>query len=186
MKNFLFLSIDDLNDWVGGLGGYSGTVHTPNIDKLMGQGTTFTNAFSQAAICNPSRASILTGKEPQKTGIFNNLKYQWEAEVDPHDTLFGTFKDAGYISKGVGKLFHTGASKEADAVMFDNYQYLGKDQTGVNLDGKPVGPYTGNDKLGDERRADHVVDYLENFTPGNQPLLLSVGMLKPHTDWVVP
>ena len=56
-KNFLFLSIDDLNDWTGGLGGYSDTVHTPNMDALMDQGTTFTNAFSQAAICNASEYS---------------------------------------------------------------------------------------------------------------------------------
>ncbi|MGJ8616368.1 MAG: sulfatase-like hydrolase/transferase [Sulfitobacter sp.] len=186
MKNFVFLSIDDLNDWVGGLGGYSGTVHTPNLDKMMTQGTTFSNAFSQAAICNPSRASVLTGKEPQKTGIFNNQKHQWEAEVSPKDTIFGAFKEAGYYSKGVGKLFHTGASEAATAVMFDDYRYMGKDNTGVNLDGKPVGPYTGTDTLADERRADHIVEYLNNYTPGDAPLMLSVGLLKPHTDWVVP
>src|SRR6266446_3503409 len=57
--NVLFIAIDDLNDWVGCLGGHP-QVRTPNIDRLAKHGTLFTNAHCQAPPCNPSRASLLT------------------------------------------------------------------------------------------------------------------------------
>jgi arylsulfatase A-like enzyme len=112
MKNILFIAIDDLNDWINKLGGYSGKVITPNLDKLMGSGVTFNNAYSQVAICNPSRTSVLTGKNPLNTQVFNN-QTNWESTVNPSETLFGVLKANGYQSVGVGKLFHTGASATA-------------------------------------------------------------------------
>src|SRR5216683_4059414 len=66
--NVLFIAIDDLNDWVGFLGGHP-QVKTPNIDKLAARGTAFTNAHCQAPLCNPSRTSLLTGLRPSSTGI---------------------------------------------------------------------------------------------------------------------
>jgi arylsulfatase A-like enzyme len=185
MKDILFIAIDDLNDWTNKLGGYSGKVFTPNLDKLMGSGVTFNNAYSQVAICNPSRTSVLTGKNPLNTQVFNN-QTDWESTVNPSQTLFGVLKANGYQSVGVGKLFHTGASPTANNAMFDSYNYLGNDQTGINLDGKPVGPYNGTEPLSDQKRTDYLVNFLDNYVPGNQPLLLSAGFLSPHTDWVVP
>jgi serralysin len=185
MKNILFIAIDDLNDWTNKLGGYSGKVITPNLDKLMGSGVTFNNAYSQVAICNPSRTSVLTGKNPLNTQVFNN-QTDWESTVNPSETLFGVLKANGYQSVGVGKLFHTGASTAANNAMFDSYNYLGQDQTGINLGGKPVGPYNGTEPLTDEKSVDYLLDFLDNYVPGNQPLLLSAGFLSPHTDWVVP
>ena len=61
--NILFISIDDLNDWVGCLGGHPQAL-TPHIDALAARGTKFTNAFSQHSVCSPSRASIMTGQYP--------------------------------------------------------------------------------------------------------------------------
>jgi hypothetical protein len=58
--NVLFIAVDDLNDWVGCLGGHP-QVKTPNIDGLAGRGTLFTNAHCQAPLCNPSRSSLETG-----------------------------------------------------------------------------------------------------------------------------
>ena len=186
MKNVLFISIDDLNDWTNGLKGYSGKVHTPNLDKLMNSGVTFNNAYSQAAICNPSRASVLTGKNPLKTQVFNN-QTDWESTVDPSETIFGVMKANGYQSIGTGKLFHSGASAAAEEVMFDDYRYLGSDRTGINLDGKPVGAYNGTEPLTDENRAEYISNFLQDYTPDpNKPLFLSAGFLQPHTDWVVP
>ncbi len=88
-------------------------------------------------------------------------------------------KANGYESIGVGKLFHRGASTAANNAMFDSYSYLGKDlgkdRTGINLNGKPVGPYNGTEPLTDENRADFIVDFLQNYTPDpNNPLLLVV------------
>ncbi|MFB3116371.1 MAG: sulfatase-like hydrolase/transferase, partial [Gammaproteobacteria bacterium] len=55
--DLLFISIDDLNDWVGPLGGHP-QAKTPNIDRLAAQGIVFTNAYAPAALCNASRAAI--------------------------------------------------------------------------------------------------------------------------------
>ena len=67
--NVLFIAIDDLNDWVGPLGGHP-QVKTPNLDRLAARGTTFTNAHCQSPLCNPSRTSILTGLRPTTTGVY--------------------------------------------------------------------------------------------------------------------
>src|SRR5947207_13083456 len=70
--NVLFIAIDDLNDWVGCLGGHS-QARTPNLDRLAARGTLFRNAHVQAPLCNPSRASLLTGLRPSTTGIYGLL-----------------------------------------------------------------------------------------------------------------
>ena len=67
--NVLFIAIDDLNDFVGCLGGHPQAM-TPNIDALAARGTLFTNAHCQAPICGPSRASLLSGMLPSTTGIY--------------------------------------------------------------------------------------------------------------------
>ena len=64
--NVLMLIVDDLNDWVGPLGGHPNT-RTPNIDRLADKGTVFTNAHASAPLCGPSRASIMTGLAPSST-----------------------------------------------------------------------------------------------------------------------
>ena len=66
--NVLFIAIDDLNDWVGALGGHP-QARTPRIDRLASRGTLFRNAHCQAPLCNPSRSSVLTGLRPSTTGI---------------------------------------------------------------------------------------------------------------------
>ena len=67
--NVLFIAIDDLNDWVGCLGGHP-QVRTPNIDRLARRGVLFSNAHCQAPICNPSRVSLLTGVRPSTSGVY--------------------------------------------------------------------------------------------------------------------
>src|ERR1051325_6470142 len=67
--NVLFISIDDLNDWVGCLHTHP-QVKTPNIDRLAARGTLFTNAHCQSPLCNPSRTSLLTGLRPSTTGVY--------------------------------------------------------------------------------------------------------------------
>lgn len=66
--NVLFLSVDDLNDWVGCLDGHP-QAKTPNIDRLAQSGVLFEQAYGPAPLCSPSRTSIMTGLRPSTTGI---------------------------------------------------------------------------------------------------------------------
>jgi len=79
--NFIFILVDDLG-WTD-LGCYGSDFYeTPNIDRLAKEGTLFTNAYSSASICSPSRASILTGKHPVRAGITD-----WIPGNDPKNRM---------------------------------------------------------------------------------------------------
>lgn len=69
--NVLFIKVDDMNDWVGCLGGHPHAL-TPNIDKLASRGVLFTNAHTTAPVCNPSRVALLSGMAPYTTGVYQN------------------------------------------------------------------------------------------------------------------
>ena len=69
--NVLFISVDDLNDWVGCLGGHP-QAKTPNIDRLAASGVLFTNAHCPAPACNPCRTAIMTGIAPNTSGMYEN------------------------------------------------------------------------------------------------------------------
>jgi arylsulfatase A-like enzyme len=112
--NVLFIAIDDLNDWVGPLGGHP-QVKTPNMDALAARGTAFTNAHCQAPLCNPSRTSILTGLRPSTTGVYALAPWfrtseKWKDTV----TLFQAFHAGGYTTISTGKIFHGGYPPKAD------------------------------------------------------------------------
>jgi choline-sulfatase len=109
--NILIISIDDLNDWVGCLGGHP-NAKTPNIDRLANRGTLFYNTHCQAPICTPSRASLVMGKHPSTTGMYflqpPLTAYQ---ERKPGDMLVEHFAAAGYHTMGAGKFVHGGNEK---------------------------------------------------------------------------
>ena len=66
--NVLFISVDDLNDWIGCLGGHP-QAKTPNFDRLAASGVLFTNAHCPAPACNPCRTAIMTGIAPNVSGM---------------------------------------------------------------------------------------------------------------------
>ena len=102
-KNVLFIVCDDLNAHVS-TSGYR-HIQTPAFEQLAAAGMTFTRAYCQYPVCGPSRASFLHGLYPQSTGVLNN-------KVDIRQTRPGTislpqnFKQAGYWTGAVGKVFH--------------------------------------------------------------------------------
>jgi arylsulfatase A-like enzyme len=106
--NVLFIAIDDLNDWVGPLGGHP-QAQTPHMDRLAARGTTFTNAHCQAPLCNPSRTSLLTGLRPSTTGVYALAPwFRTSPKLKDHETVFQYFHKHGYTTLSTGKIFHGG------------------------------------------------------------------------------
>ena len=101
--NVLFIAVDDLRPELGCYGNRE--VKSPHIDRLAADGTTFNRAYCQQAVCNPSRASLLTGLRPDTIRV-------WDLQTDFRDTLPDAvtlpqhFKQKGYHSVGIGKIYH--------------------------------------------------------------------------------
>jgi len=103
--NVLLIMVDDLNHMLGCLG--DTIVKTPHIDALAHKGTLFTNSYCQFPLCNPSRASMLTGLRPSTIGV-TNLKAN-VFEINPEIvSLPRLFKENGYFTARAGKIFHMG------------------------------------------------------------------------------
>ena len=104
--NILLISIDNLNNWVGCLGVHQ-QAYAPNIDRLVNRGTLFTNAHCQSPVCNPSRASMMTGKYPHSSGLyFLSLAIRSVPTFKNIRTLPEVFSDNGYKTLAAGKIFH--------------------------------------------------------------------------------
>ncbi len=104
--NVLFIAVDDLNDWVGCLGGHPQAL-TPNIDALASSGTLFANAHCAAPLCNPSRTALLFGQHPTTTGVFGNMD-DWRTfdSLQGSESLPELFRRNGYFTAAAGKIFH--------------------------------------------------------------------------------
>lgn len=101
----LFISIDDLNTWIGPLGGYRGVLPTPNFDRLAARGRLFTRAYASGPACSPSRSSLLTGLPPWTLGVDDN-QANFRDRFPDIETLPQAFAAAGYHTAGWGKIFH--------------------------------------------------------------------------------
>jgi len=103
LPNILFIAVDDLRPELGCYG--TEYIKSPNIDRLAENGIVFTQTFCQSAVCNPSRASLLTGLRPDKIKV-------WDLRTDFRDTspdvitLPQHFKNNGYHTVGIGKIYH--------------------------------------------------------------------------------
>ena len=107
--NVLFVAVDDLNDWIGCLGGHP-QARTPNMDRLAARGTLFSNAHCQSPLCNPSRSSLLTGMRPSTTGIYGLHPGIRNVEATKSCvTLPQYFAANGYFTATFGKIFHDGS-----------------------------------------------------------------------------
>jgi arylsulfatase A-like enzyme len=102
--NILFISVDDLNNWIEPLGGHR-QAKTPNLLKFSKQSVNFTNAYCASPSCNPSRTALMTGKPPHVTGLYSNPQI-WRHVLPNEVTLPEYFKQAGYWVGGAGKIFH--------------------------------------------------------------------------------
>ncbi|MEQ8849924.1 sulfatase [Botrimarina sp.] len=103
--NVLFVSIDDLNDWVGVLEGHP-DARTPNIDRLAERSVVFSNAYCTSPLCNPSRAAVFSGRLPTATGVYTNSDGDVRKARPDLKLLPTVFRDNGYATFGAGKLLH--------------------------------------------------------------------------------
>ena len=88
--NVLFIAMDDLNDWIGCMGGHP-QAKTPNLDRLAKSGILFTNAHCAAPACNPSRTAIFTGMAPNVSGVYTNSQQLREVLPDAELLLRGAY-----------------------------------------------------------------------------------------------
>lgn len=197
--NVLFIALDDLNDWIGCLGGHPQT-KTPNLDRLAASGVLFRNAYCPAASCNPSRTAIFSGLPPHRSGLYQNL--QKLREVMPQAELLPRyFSRHGYWSAGSGKLLHY----VIDPPSWDDYfpekakddpfprtfypkerpvslprggpwQYVETDWAALNVtDEEFGGDWLVTEWIGEQLRREH-----------EKPFFLACGIYRPHEPWFVP
>ncbi len=199
--NILFIAVDDLNDYVGCLGGHPNGF-TPHIDALAQSGTLFTNAHAPAPVCNPSRAAFLTGLMPSSTGIYHN-KDRWDEggeELNRIAHLPLHFRRAGYQVLTGGKIFHTkpqnyeeGFDQDAggfggfnlnlqSAEFSDPFEGLG----GAHTWAFHWGPLDEeqSQEMSDQKLAAWAAGQLRQ--PSEKPFLLMVGFHRPHTPLTSP
>ena len=101
--NVLFIAVDDLRPELGCYGVRA--VKTPNIDRLAVAGVTFTRAYCQQAVCNPSRASLMTGLRPDTLKVWD-LRTDFRKTTPKAVTIPQFFRKHGYFATAIGKIFH--------------------------------------------------------------------------------
>ncbi len=197
--NVLFIGLDDLNDWIGCLGGHPQT-KTPNIDRLAASGVLFRNAYTAAASCNPSRTAIMTGLMPHRSGLYNNRQKMREVLPDA-ELLPRYFSRNGYWSAGSGKMLHYVIDPQSwddyfpDKAKDDpfprtfyprkrpvnlpragDWQYVETDWAALDVtDEEFGGDWLVTKWIGEQLQRTH-----------EKPFFLACGLYRPHEPWFVP
>lgn len=189
--NVLMICIDDLNDWVGCLGGHPDT-KTPHIDALAAQGRLFTNAHCAVTVCSPSRVSVMSGLFASSHGSYElGPSYESIARLDEVPTMQRWFKDRGYVTMEGGKVLHHGFGGRL------------KDDIDLNISKRKGGPrpkammnWPGgkswdwgefpptDDEMYDYQLAGSAAEILSR--EHDEPFFLSVGFFRPHVPMFAP
>ena len=195
--NVLFIAADDLRCDLGCMG--NDEVLSPNIDALAARGRLFTRAYCQQAVCNPSRASLMTGLRPDTLKIWD-LPTHFRERMPDVVTLPQHFRKHGYFAQNIGKIYHNWrqdiqgdpASWDVPAVM--HYATHGSDKPIVK---GPLPPNSASDikcecrdvpdaAYFDGRIADLSIKALRERKADNKPFFLAVGFWKPHSPFNAP
>lgn len=200
--NVLFIAVDDMNNDLGCYG--QPLVKSPNIDRLAKMGVKFDRAYCQFPLCSPSRSSLLTGLRPSTTRVFN-LQYHFRTGLPDVVTLPQMFKNNGYYSARVGKIYHYGNPGDIGTSGLDDppswnhfVNPAGRDKTVLETDIINYTPKRGlgsamsflSDKKGkDEEHTDgkvalETIKLIEQHK--DEPFFIAAGFYKPHTPYVAP
>jgi uncharacterized sulfatase len=174
--NVLFIGVDDLNNAIGCYG--HPVVKTPNLDRLAARGVRFAHAYCQYPLCNPSRISILSGRRPDTTKIYQDAVAA-RANIPGVELLPEYFRRLGYYTARVGKI-------GGDA----RYDYMAKadhvEREGgvgfLKLEWRPS--KRGDEDEPDGKTAAHIIRLLEQHKKG--PFFIACGFGKPHLPFVAP
>ena len=206
--NVLFIAVDDLRTELGCYG--KSQVISPNIDRLADSGTVFRRAYCQQAVCNSSRASLMTGLRPDTSRVWS-LGTHFRDNVPDAVTLPQQFMNHGYHSQGMGKIYHTGHGNRNDKYSWSvpwgtprisNYllpesreiirqnrarakamQKEGKKARVVNGPTTECADVADNDYR-DGATADRAIATLGEIV--DRPFFLAMGMSKPHLPFCAP
>lgn len=202
--NVLFLISDDLRVQLGYSAGsiqfpykISPQMHTPHLDQLASRSAVFHRAYVQQALCNPSRTSALTGRRPDTTRVYSS-KEIFRSSGGNFTTLPQLFKENGYLTLSIGKIFHPDDREEqlvTDELSWSepaweapNHKYWKSRWHGSN---KAVSPEERQHlPLPDEQVAEQAVQTLRAISgdarSGERPFFLAVGFHKPHLPFIYP
>ncbi len=135
--NVLFIASDDMSSALNAFG--NPNVYTPNLDRLAKMGVVFNRAYNQSPLSGPSRASILTGYRPDKIGV-HDLSGNFRYAIPNVVTLPELFKNNGYYTCRIGKIFHAGVPSDIGRAGSDDpqswtitYNPIGRDKTDEGL-----------------------------------------------------
>jgi iduronate 2-sulfatase len=198
--NILFIAADDLADTLGCYG--DPLAITPNLDRLAASGVCFERAYHQIPLCNPARASLMTGRRPDHTQVYDLERHFREALPDVV-TLPQHFAAAGYFTARVGKIYHYDVPAAIGTDGFDDaasWQLTvnpkGRDKTdeGLVFNAEPQRKISAalswlaaegtDEEQTDGMIATEAIRLMGE--PREKPFFLGVGFFRPHTPFVAP
>jgi len=189
--NVLFIATDDLRTNLGCYGNPNAV--TPNIDRLASRGITFNHAYCQITMCNPSRASVMTGRRPDTTRVWD-LNTHFRKALPDVVTLPQHFKQHGYYTQGIGKVFHqTPKAQDAPSwsvpvqyyheLAWDKRYALPANRTGDKVTAAECADVPDN-YYQDGKITDTAIESLRENK--DKPFFLAVGFYKPHLPFCAP
>jgi arylsulfatase A-like enzyme len=185
--NILFIAVDDLNDWVGSLGGHP-QVKTPNMDALAARGVNFKRAYCASPVCNPSRTALMTGLRSSTSGVYGNALDRAKSPAADVVPLNTHFHNNGYYVAAAGKIYH------GDGDQWGEWDDYAKPQRGDlsppegasgGVGGIRFAPIDAKDEdMADYHTVEYCLDQLRK--KHDKPFFLACGLHKPHMAWNVP